>query len=313
MPLFPGLAFPITPADFADGRVDVTTKGRSRWRAVLKSNAKVGSIGLLGSTTRYRYPPRRRSGYRAIEAAVDEAGGAVPIMAGVGACAPTTPWRLAKDAKAAGAGARLLAAPGPTRCCWTWTRCFNHFTGGGGRKRGLADLHLQQPGRHVFHLQRAELIQRPSAVDGVVAVKNLAPAAGQVVAHLRRSARAVGSRPASSLLGYSADANLRRGRRLRRRRRPPAQRASAVAVPWRRRWRSAARPSPAHAARARRLNARARTAVAAVQGGLAGLRLAYAAANLAGLTQAQPPRPLLPLSEAAQARVAKAVGELELA
>jgi len=45
---------------------------------------------------------------------------------------------------------------------------------------------------------------------------------------------------------------------------------------------------------------------------LTGLRLAYAAANILGLTQAKPPRPILPLSEAAQARVATVIEELEL-
>jgi 4-hydroxy-tetrahydrodipicolinate synthase len=65
------------------------------------------------------------------------------------------------------------------------------------------------------------------------------------------------------------------------------------------------------AARARRLNARLEPLWQLFRE-FTGLRLAYAAANLAGLTQAQPPRPILPLSEAARARVARVVGELEL-
>ena len=46
---------------------------------------------------------------------------------------------------------------------------------------------------------------------------------------------------------------------------------------------------------------------------LTGLRLTYAAANLLGLTQAQPPRPILPLSEADRRRVTVAIAEAGLA
>jgi len=105
MTTFSGLAaFPITPTD-ADGRVDVAGLRRLVRRLV---DAKVDSIGLLGSTGTYVYLSRsERRG--AIEAALDEAAGAVPVMAGVGALRTDEAVALAKDAKAAGAGAGLLA------------------------------------------------------------------------------------------------------------------------------------------------------------------------------------------------------------
>jgi 4-hydroxy-tetrahydrodipicolinate synthase len=66
------------------------------------------------------------------------------------------------------------------------------------------------------------------------------------------------------------------------------------------------------AARSRRLNARLEP-VWRLFRDFTGLRLAYAAANQLGLTNAQPPRPILALSQEAQARVAKVIEELELA
>src|SRR5580658_126 len=105
MALFRGLAaYPITPASEA-GVVDAPALRRLVRRLV---EAGVDSIGLLGSTGTYAYLARdeRR---RAIEAAVEEVGGAVPVMAGVGALRTDAAVALARDAKAAGAGAGLLA------------------------------------------------------------------------------------------------------------------------------------------------------------------------------------------------------------
>jgi len=105
MSLFSGLAaFPITPAS-ADGQVDVAAL-RGLVRRLVR--AKVDSIGLLGSTGTYAYLSRTER-RRAIEAALEEAGGQVPVMAGVGALRTDEAVALARDAKAAGAGAGLLA------------------------------------------------------------------------------------------------------------------------------------------------------------------------------------------------------------
>ena len=297
MPLFSGLAaFPITPAD-ADGRVDLAGLRQMVRRLV---DAKVDSIGLLGSTGTYAYLSRdeRR---RAIEAAVEEAGGAVPVMAGVGALRTDEAVALAKDAKAAGAGAGLLAPVSYTPLLDQ--EVFVHFQAVAGES-GLPICIYNNPGVTHFTFG-AELVQRLSAVDGVVAVKNPAPAAGQVAAHLDDLRERV---PAGFSLGYSADANC-----------AEAMIAGGDA------WHSVLGgmfPDTAlaicraaqsgDAARARRLNARLEPLWQLFRD-LTGLRLAYAATNLLGLSQAQPPRPILPLSDGAQARVAKVIKELELA
>jgi 4-hydroxy-tetrahydrodipicolinate synthase len=297
MPLFEGLAaFPITPAD-ADGCVDIAGVRQLVRRLAA---AKVDSIGLLGSTGAYAYLSRdeRR---RAIEAALEEVGGAVPVMVGVGALRTDQAVALAKDAKAAGAGAGLLAPVAYTPLLDE--EVFVHFQAVAGES-GLPICIYNNPGVTHFTFS-AELVQRLSAVDGVVAVKNPAPAVGQVATHLADLRARV---PAGFSLGYSADANC-----------AEAMIAGGDA------WHSVLGgmfPDTAlaicraaqsgDAARARRLNARLEPLWQLFRD-LTGQRLAYAAANLLGLSQAQPPRPMLPLSEAARARVSRVIEVLELA
>jgi 4-hydroxy-tetrahydrodipicolinate synthase len=296
MPLFSGLAaFPITPAD-AEGRVDAAGV-----RALVRrlADAKVDSIGLLGSTGTYAYLSRAER-RRAIEAAVDEADGEVPVMAGVGALRTDEAVALAKDAEAAGAGAGLLAPVSYTPLLDD--EVFVHFQTVAGES-GLPICIYNNPGVTHFTFS-AELIQRLSGVPGVVAVKNPSPAADQIGAHLGDLRGRV---PAGFSLGYSADASC-----------AEAMLAGADA------WHSVlgglfpdvtlalCRAAQAgNAEETRRLNARLEP-VWRLFRELTGLRLAYAAANILGLTTAQPPRPVLPLSEAAQARVAQVIGDLEL-
>ena len=296
MPLFSGLAaFPITPAG-DDGRVDV-----SGVRALVRrlAAAEVDSIGLLGSTGTYAYLGRSER-RRAIEAAVDEAGGAVPVMAGVGALRTDEAVALAKDAKAAGAGAGLLAPVSYTPLLDE--EVFVHFQTVAGESE-LPICIYNNPGVTHFTFSAA-LIQRLSAVDGVVAVKNPAPAADEVVAHLADLRSRV---PAGFSLGYSADANCAK-----------AMLAGGDA------WHSVLggvfpgttlalcrAAQSGEAAEARRLNQRLEPVWRQFRE-FTGLRLAYAVAHHLGLTSAQPPRPILPLSAQAQARVAAVVDELEL-
>jgi 4-hydroxy-tetrahydrodipicolinate synthase len=297
MPLFAGLAaFPITPGD-PDGRVDIAGVRQFVQRL---AHAKVDSIGLLGSTGAYAYLSRdeRR---RSIEAAVDEAGDTVPVMAGVGALRTDEAVALAKDAKAAGAGAGLLAPVSYTPLLDE--EVFVHFEAVAGES-GLPICIYNNPGVTHFTFS-AELIQRLSAVEGVVAVKNPAPAAGQVAAHLDDLRGRV---PSGFSLGYSAD---------------PACAEAMIAGGDA--WHSVLGgmfPDTAlaicraaqsgDAARARRLNARLEPLWRLFRD-FTGLRLAYATANLLGLSQAQPPRPILPLSDEARARVARVIEALELA
>ena len=296
MSLFSGLAaFPITPAD-AGGRVDVAALRGPVRRLV---EAKVDAIGLLGSTGTYAYLPRAER-RRAIEAALDEASGKVPVMAGVGALRTDEAVALAQDAKAAGAAAGLLAPVSYTPLLDE--EVFVHFQTVAGDS-GLPICIYNNPGVTHFTFS-AELTQRLSGVPGVVAVKNPAPPADQVAAHLADLRARV---PAGFSLGYSADANC-----------AEAMLAGGDV------WHSVLggmfpnttlalcrAAQSGDAAETRRLNARLEP-VWQLFRDFTGLRLAYAAANILGLTRAQPPRPILPLSAAAQARVAAVIGELEL-
>ena len=97
-------AFPITPAD-AGGRVDVAAL---RKLVAPLCAARVDSIGLLGSTGSYPYLSRAER-RQALEAALEEASGRLPILVGVGALRTDETVVLAQDAKAAGAAAGLLA------------------------------------------------------------------------------------------------------------------------------------------------------------------------------------------------------------
>jgi len=295
-PLFSGLAaFPITPAD-ADGRVDVAAL-RSLVRRLVE--AKVDSIGLLGSTGTYAYLSRSER-RRAIEAALDEAAGKVAVMAGVGALRTDEAVALARDAKAAGAGAGLLAPVSYTPLLDE--EVFVHFQTVAGES-GLPICIYNNPGVTHFTFSAA-LTQRLSGVAGVVAVKNPAPPADQVAVHLADLRARV---PAGFSLGYSGDSNC-----------AEAMLAGGDV------WHSVLggvfpettmafcrAAQSGYDAETRRLNERLEP-VWQLFRDLTGLRLAYAAANLLGLTKAQPPRPILPLSEAAQGRVATVIAELEL-
>jgi 4-hydroxy-tetrahydrodipicolinate synthase len=295
MSLFTGLAaFPITPAD-AEGRVEVAALRRLVRRLV---DAKVDSIGLLGSTGTYPFLTRAER-RRAIEAAVDEAAGACPIMAGVGALRTDEAVALAQDARAAGAGAGLLAPVSYTPLLDE--EVFVHFQTVAGAS-GLPICIYNNPGTTHFSFS-LELTARLGAVPGVVAVKNGAPPAADVAAHLAALRARV---PAGFSVGYSGDVN-----------------ATEAMIAGGDVWHSVLgglAPAPVlaivraaqagDAAEARRLNARL-APIWALFAEFTGLRVMYAAANALGLTNAAPPRPILPLSEAATKRVAEAFATLE--
>ncbi len=296
MTSFHGLfAFPITPTD-ASGHVDTVALGGLLTRLV---DAKVHSIGLLGSTGSYPYLSRTER-RRTIEAAVAHVAGRVPVLAGIGALRTDEAVSLAQDACMAGAAAGLLAPVSYTPLLDD--EVFTHFETV-AREGGLPLVVYNNPGTTHFTFT-TDLLARLSRVPGIVAVKNPAPAAEAVPAHLQalRAATAPGFS-----LGYSVDAHA-----------AEALLAGGAA------WYSVAGglfPQPCmaivaaaqagDATEARRLNA-----------GLAplwelfrehtSLRVMYAAANLLGLCRAVPPRPILPLPEAAQQRVGEVLGLLEL-
>ncbi len=294
MTMFRGLsAFPITPAD-EQGRVDT---GALRALLARLTDARVNSIGLLGSTGSFPYLDRgeRR---RAIEAAVDQVGGKVPILVGIGALRTDDAVRFGRDAKAAGADAVLL--PPVSYMPLTDNEVFTHFETVAAAV-GLPLCVYNNPTTTHFTIG-ADLVARLSRLPNVVAVKNPSPVASGVPDVLRelRAKTAEGFS-----LGFSVDANA-----------TEAMLAGADA------WYSVAGglfPNLAmqilaaiqNPDEARRLNARLKP-LWELFIEFSSLRVMYAAANLLGICRAVPPRPILPLAEAAQRRVGQTLEALEL-
>ena len=289
-------AFPITPSD-ATGRVDVVALRRLVAR--IKA-ARVDSIGLLGSTGTYAYlsRPERR---RALEAALEEAGGQVPILVGVGALRTDEAVRLAQDAKAAGAAAGLLAPMSYTPL--TGDEVFEHFAAV-ARESGLPLCIYDNPSTTHFRFDAA-LIGRLSELPGIVAVKSPAPEPQGVAAHLADLRRVV---PEGFSIGYSVDwhsiealiaggdawysvvAGLF----------PYISMAMVQAV------------RNGDIAEARRLNSRLDPLWGLFKE-FSSLRVIYASADLLGIVHADPPRPILPLPGGAREKVARALDAMELA
>ena len=297
MTLFQGLsAFPVTPAD-EQGRID--TDGL---RALLKrlADARVGSVGLLGSTGIYPYLTRAER-RRAVEAAVDQVGGRTPVMVGIGALRTDEAVRLGQDAKGAGADAVLLAPV--SYAPLTDEEVFTHFTSV-AEAVGLPLCIYNNPGTTHFTFGD-ELIARLSRVPQVCAVKNPALDPNALPGDLR-TLRAAAS-PGFSV-GYSVDWKA-------------AEAMLAGGDAW---YSVAGGLFPAacmeivaaikagHAEEARALNARLQP-LWDLFVEFSSLRVMYAAVNLLGLCRAVPPRPILPLPENAQRRIGLALRALDLA
>jgi 4-hydroxy-tetrahydrodipicolinate synthase len=296
MPLFHGLsAFPITPAD-AQGRVD--TRALAGLLERLKA-AKVDSVGLLGSTGTYAYltRPERR---RAIEAATECLGGAVPVIVGIGALRTDDAQDLARDAQAAGADGLLLAPVSYTPL--TDEEVFRHFA----EVAAVTDLPLciyNNPGTTRFTFTD-ELVARLSNVPRIVAIKNPAPPPADAAATFEALRRKV---PAGFAIGYSGDWH-----------------SAAAVMAGGAAWYSVLGgllPRPALAL-LRAAQARDAAEVSRIDAALqpmwelfrqfSSLRVTYAAANILRLTDAQPPRPILPLGSAERERIEAALAGLDM-
>lgn len=287
MSLFHGLsAFPITPAD-EHGHVDTEALATLLHRLVV---AEVDSIGLLGSTGTYAYLTRSQR-RRAVEAAVECVGGRVPIIVGIGALRTTDAQDLARDAQAAGADGLLLAPVSYTPL--TNEEVFQHFAA----VAGATDLPLciyNNPATTHFAFSD-ELTARLSAVPRIVAVKNPAPSPSDAAAKVDALRRQL---PTDFAIGYSGDWYA-----------AAAVMAGGVA------WYSVLGgllPDPSLAL-LRAAQAKDVAEVRRIDEALelfwdlfkefGSLRVVYAAANLLGLTSAQPPRPILPLGAAERERI----------
>ncbi|MBE7212828.1 MAG: dihydrodipicolinate synthase family protein [Gluconacetobacter diazotrophicus] len=286
-------AFPITPAD-ADGRVDVPTLRRLVARICVGG---ADSVGVLGSTGTYLFLTREER-RRAVEAAV-EAAGRVPVLAGVGALRTDEAVAVARDAKAAGAAAGLLAPVSYTPL--GDEEVFEHFRAV-AEDSGLPICVYDNPAatRFVF---TPELVGRLSRVDGIAAVKTPAPEPDAAAERLRALRNA--SRPGFSI-GVSVDWH-----------------AAAALLAGADAWYSVVAgllPAPAAAiVRAARTGDAAE--VARLDGMLrplwvlfrefSSLRVMHAAAAALGLGRNEPPRPILPVPAAGRERLAAVLQELD--
>lgn len=288
-------AFPITPMN-ANGRVD--TPALQRLVAPLAA-AKVDSIGLLGSTGSYPFLTRdeRR---RAADAAIAEVNGRVPVLVGIGALRLDEVIHLARDAKAAGAAAGLLAPVSYTPL--TEHEVFELFRVVAAESELPLVIYDNFGTTHFTFTP--ELIGRLARLPGVVTLKGTAPDAALVADHLRLRREAV---PAGFPIGYAGDWNV-----------TEALLAGGEA------WYSVAAglfPNSCLALTRAALAGKAeeaRTLNAALQSlwdlfkQYSSLRVVYAAADILGITDAKPPKPVLPLPDAVQNKVAAVLKELKL-
>jgi len=297
MTIFQGLsAFPITPAD-EHGRVDT---GALRMLIARLTEAKVDSIGLLGSTGSYPYLTREER-RRAIEAAVDQVGGSTPILVGIGALRTDDTVQFGLDAKAAGADAVLLAPVSYTPL--TDDEVFTHFETV-SQAVSLPLCIYNNPGTTHFSFSD-DLVARLSRIENIAALKNPSPTPGEATAALRELRAKVS--PGFSL-GYSRDWDA-----------TEALLAGGDA------WYSvvgglfpevcvqivsAVRRSDA--GKAQQLNERLKP-LWDLFIEYSSLRVVYAAVNLLGICRAAPPRPILPLPKAAQQQVRQTLAALALA
>lgn len=289
MALFSGLsAFPITP--MTPGGEVIAPDLQRLVRRIEAGGAD--SVGLLGSTGTYMFlsrDERRRTVAAAVEVAIS-----IPIIVGVGAMRTDEAQALARDAATEGAAGLLLAPVSYTPL--TEEEVFNHFLA----VASATDLPLciySNPGTTNFTF-RPDLVERLAAIPTITAIKLPLPEVGDVSSDLAAFRQAA---PDLSI-GYSGDWGCKE-----------ALQAGADC------WYSVVGglfPEQAAALTAAAMagdqeGANRRDAVFADLWKLfreqGSLRLMYAAANMVGLTQAQPPKPLQSLDEALQARLASAL------
>ena len=187
-------AFPITPSDDT-GRVDTDALQLLLARLVA---AEVDSIGLLGSTGSYPYFTRAER-RRAVNAAVECVGGRIPLLVGVGALLTSEAVALTRDAMEAGASVGLLAPV--SYAPLLDEEVFQHF-------RTVAEVGLplciyNNPGTTHFTFP-PELVGRLAELPGIVAVKNPAPAPADCATTLANLRSRV---PAGFSVGVSVDLN----------------------------------------------------------------------------------------------------------
>jgi len=286
MKLFSGLsAFPITPMT-PSGEVIAADLQR------LVRNIEAGgadSIGLLGSTGSYMFLTREER-RRAVAAAV-AAITTIPLIVGVGAMRTDDAQALARDAQTEGASGLLMAPV--SYMPLTEEEVFQHFVA----VASVSDLPLcvySNPGTTNFTF-RPDFVRRLTTIPTVTAIKLPLPANGDMASNLAAFRLAA----PQLAVGYSGDWGCKEA-------------LLAGADCW---YSVVGGLFPEHAAaltqaamNGDREDADRRDAAFAglwdlfqTQGSL---RLIYAAANLLGLTDAQPPIPLLGVDDGLRIQLA---------
>ncbi len=292
--LFAGLsAFPLTPASEV-GVVDTDALAALIERG---ATAGVDSICVLGSTGIYAYLSRSER-RRAIDAGVAQAAGRLPILAGIGALRTDETCALARDAQQAGAQGLLLAPI--SYMPLTQDEAYQHFQS----VAAATDLPLciyNNPSTTHFQFG-LPLLSRLADVPNIVALKNPEPAQGTIAEDLA-VLRANLAGPFT--LGYSGDWCA-------------AKALLAGADSW---FSVVAGLFPIPSlAMARAAQAGETEKAMQIDAQFAplwalfkefgSLRVIYGAAHMLSLTDARPPRPILPVPDAASARIAAAIEPL---
>lgn len=286
-------AFPITPTD-RNGYIDAMALRKLVARL---SQAQVDSIGLLGSTGVYMYLTREER-RRAVEIALNEIQGRIPVVVGVGALRTDEAVKLAQDAKAAGASARLLAPVSYTPL--SDDEVFEHFTTV-AREAGLPICIYDNPSTTHFRFS-TELLGRLAQSPGIVAVKSLAGQGEETTNSLTTLRRLV---PSGFSLGYSVDQNV-------------AEALLAGADTWysvlgglfpTTCLKIVRAAQQGEATEVRRLAA-ALEPVWYLFRQFSSLRVVSALADLLDICRCDPPRPILPLSDTARRQIAETFDRL---
>lgn len=294
---FHGLsAFPITPAD-ADGQV---MTGDLRRIVRQATDAGVDSICVLGSTGAFAYldPDQRRA---ATDAALAEVGGQLPVIVGVGALHTATAVSLARHAQAAGADALLV--PPISYTPLTDDEVFAHFAAI-AEAGDLPVCIYDNPTTTHFSVS-ADLLVRLSAIPQIRAIKMPLPADGGFGAEIAALRDRL---PQGFSIGYSGDWGCA-GAML-----AGADAFYSVAAgTWHARMLRLVRAAQSgKAAETARIDA-AFQPLWSLFRRYGSIRVVHRAANLMGLTDAQPPRPILPLARDHDTALRRAIAALDAA
>lgn len=294
MTLFQGIsAFPITPAD-ADGCADPAALRRLLDRLVA---ARVDSVGLLGSTGGYAYLGLAER-QRVLDLALARVDGQVPVVTGVGALRTADAVALARHAERAGANGVLLAPVSYTPL--TDDEVFQHFAAV-SEAAGLPLCIYNNPSTTHFSFS-VPLLARLAHLPNICAVKMPLPGDGDFAGEIGRLRDAL---PPDFVIGYSGDWGA-----------APSLLAGADAFfsvaagllpePFLRLGRAA---MSGDATLTGRIDA-AFGLLWSLFRDFGSLRVVYAAANKLGLSDAQPPLPILPLPETQDDRLREALEAL---